>query len=180
MQNKAFSKIWIIIILIILIGGGYFSWQYLSELKDGGKNGGEIGTWLPLPEITEEWQKKMGDGFLLVQIEARKDYLVNPTPEKMKRMKGMNIRTENMNMHRIFIYTSKELTKIQVDELKVMGIVLYLDSWIPLVGAHPYGFIIADMPINKLEELAKKEYIIRLNTAESEPLRISFNSLNRF
>ena len=37
MRNKAFSKILILIILIILIGGGYFGWQYFwvsEETKD--------------------------------------------------------------------------------------------------------------------------------------------------
>jgi len=32
--NQAFSKIWIIIILIVLVGGGYFGWQYLGGKKE--------------------------------------------------------------------------------------------------------------------------------------------------
>ena len=47
-----------------------------------------------------------------------------------------------------------------------MGITPYPDSWIPPVGAHPTGFIMADMPINKLEALAEKDYVVRLDTAE--------------
>lgn len=34
MQDKAFSKIGIIVILIILIGGGYFGWQYFGMPKE--------------------------------------------------------------------------------------------------------------------------------------------------
>ncbi|MFH1534714.1 MAG: hypothetical protein ABIF80_01895 [Patescibacteria group bacterium] len=38
MQNKAFSTIGIVIILIIIIGGGYFGWQYFGSLKEAIKN----------------------------------------------------------------------------------------------------------------------------------------------
>ncbi|MFH1366428.1 MAG: hypothetical protein ABIH38_00370 [Patescibacteria group bacterium] len=34
MQNKAFSKIGILIIFIIFIGGGYFGWQYLEAPEE--------------------------------------------------------------------------------------------------------------------------------------------------
>ena len=49
-----------------------------------------------------------------------------------------------------------------------MGLTLYLDSWIPPVGAHPTGYIIADMPLDALGKLAEAEYIIRLDTAEQQ------------
>jgi len=49
-----------------------------------------------------------------------------------------------------------------------MNIVLYLDSWIPPVGAHSTGFILADMPIDKLEALAKKDYVVTVDTAERQ------------
>lgn len=44
MQNKAFSTIGILIILIILIGGGYFGWQYFGEQEEGVKTN-EIADW---------------------------------------------------------------------------------------------------------------------------------------
>jgi hypothetical protein len=47
-----------------------------------------------------------------------------------------------------------------------MGIIPYPDSWIPPVSGHPTGFIVADMPIDKLSELAGKDYVVSLDTAE--------------
>ena len=41
-----------------------------------------------------------------------------------------------------------------------------MDSWIPPVGAHLTGYIIADMPVDALDELVEREYIIKLDTAE--------------
>ena len=81
-------------------------------------------------------------------------------------MKNMGMRIDNLEIQRIFIHLNEELSQSQIEELKAMGVTLYLDSWIPPVGAHPTGFILADMPIDKLEELARKDYVVRLDTAE--------------
>ncbi len=76
------------------------------------------------------------------------------------------IRLENLNKQRLFIHFAQEPSQSQVAELEAMGITPYLDSWIPPVGDHPTGFIIADMPVDKLETLAGKNFITRLDTAE--------------
>ena len=47
-----------------------------------------------------------------------------------------------------------------------MGITPYPESWIPPLENHPSGFILADMPVDKLEALAEKGYVVRLETAE--------------
>lgn len=78
------------------------------------------------------------------------------------------MRVDNLEIQRIFIHLSQEPSQSQIEEFEAMVITLYLDSWIPPVGAHPTGFIIADMPIDKLEELASKDYVIRLDTAERQ------------
>jgi len=84
----------------------------------------------------------------------------------LQAMKAMGMRTENLGMQRIFIHLSQEPTPSQIDELEAMGITPYPDSWIPPVGEHPTGFIVADMPIDKLQELAEKDYVVKLDTAE--------------
>ena len=81
-------------------------------------------------------------------------------------MKAMGMRVDDLEIQRIFIHLAKELNSSQVEELEAMGIILYLESWIPPVGAHPTGFILADMPIDRLEELAQKDYVVKLDSAE--------------
>ena len=76
------------------------------------------------------------------------------------------IKLEDLDKQRIFIHLAEEPTESQIRELEAMGTTLYLDSWIPAVGDHPTGFLIADMRTDKLEELAAKDYILRLDTAE--------------
>jgi len=103
---------------------------------------------------------------LLLQIDLRKKQLAAPTPERLEQMKAMGMRTDNLGIQRIFIHLAQEPPAQQIDELKAMGITPYPDSWIPPAGGHPTGFIVADMPLNKLDELAGKDYVVRLDTAE--------------
>jgi len=116
------------------------------------------------PEFSENDEKVSSQ--LLTQVNLRKEQIADPTSDRLKLMKNMGMRVDNLEIQRIFIHLSQELNTSQIEELESMGIVLYLDSWIPPVGAHPTGFILADMPIDRLEELAGKDYIVRLETAE--------------
>ncbi len=103
---------------------------------------------------------------LLTQINLRKEQIAEPTPERLELMREMGMVVDNLEIQRIFIHLTQELNSLQIAELEDMGIILYLDSWIPPVGAHPTGFIIADMPVDKLEALAQQGYVVRLDTAE--------------
>ncbi|GAH17438.1 unnamed protein product, partial [marine sediment metagenome] len=71
-----------------------------------------------------------------------------------------------LDVQRVFIHFAQEPTVKQIEELEAMGITPYPDSWIPPVGEYPTGFIAADMPVDRLGELAGKAYIEWLDTAE--------------
>ncbi|MEW6142747.1 MAG: hypothetical protein AB1597_06255 [Chloroflexota bacterium] len=108
---------------------------------------------------------------LLQQVSLRKQQISSPTAETLARMKELGMRTEPLNIQRVFIYLAKPLTTEQSAELKVIGVSPYPESWIPPSGNHPAGFLLADMPVDKLDALAAKDFVIRLDTAEkkSEP-----------
>ena len=105
---------------------------------------------------------------LLTQVNLKKEQIDNPTTERLNMMRQMGMAVDNLENQRIFIHLERELDEPQVKELQDMGLTLYLDSWVPPVGAHPTGYIIADMPVDVLGELAEVEYIIRLDTAEQQ------------
>ena len=88
------------------------------------------------------------------------------TADELTMMKAKGMKTKNLGMQRIFVYFAQEPTPAQINELKAMGIIPYPESWIPPVDEYPTGFIVADMPIDKLSELAGKDYVARLDTAE--------------
>ncbi len=103
---------------------------------------------------------------LLLQIDLREKQLAAPTPERLEQMKARGMKTDNLDMQRVFIHFAQEPTVQQIDELEAMGITPYPDSWISPAGGHPTGFIVADMPVDKLGELAGKAYVEWLDTAE--------------
>lgn len=103
---------------------------------------------------------------LLAQVNLRKEQIAEPTSDRLEIMQNMGMRVDNLEIQRIFIHLSQELNPSQIEELEAMGLTLHLDSWIPPVANHPTGFILAEMPVDKLEELAEKDYVIRLDTAE--------------
>jgi hypothetical protein len=105
---------------------------------------------------------------LMVQLNLRKEQIAHPTPDRLELMKSAGMSVDNLEIQRIFIHLSQKLNASQIEEIEAMGIVLYLDSWIPPVGNHPTGFLLADVPIDKIEELAEKDYVVRLDTAEHQ------------
>jgi len=103
---------------------------------------------------------------LLTQVNLRKAQIASPTPDRLTMMKGMGMNVDNMGIQRVFIHLNQPLNQPQIKELQTMGVTLYLDSWIPPVGSHPTGYLVADVPVDKLPELTKKDYVISLETAE--------------
>ena len=120
------------------------------------------------PYDVSEKVKEKASSELLEQIELRKVQIAEPTAERLEVMRNMGMRIDNLESHRIFIHFDEKPSQSQVGELEAIGLTIYLDSWIPPVGNHPTGFILADMPVNKLEELADKDYVVRLQTAEKQ------------
>ena len=114
---------------------------------------------------SEPANPKIGS-LLQTQVNLKKEQLVNPTDERLQVMQNMGIRIEDMENQRIFIHLQELPDDSHVKELESMGIVLYIDSWIPPLENHPTGFLLADMPVDKLAELAEIDYIISLETAE--------------
>jgi subtilisin family serine protease len=104
---------------------------------------------------------------LKLQVDAKvRCQQVPPTADELGMMETKGMRIENLGMQRIFIHLAQEPTPSQIDELQAMGITPYPDSWIPPVDEYPTGFIVADMPVDKLDELAGKDYVVQLDTAE--------------
>jgi adenine C2-methylase RlmN of 23S rRNA A2503 and tRNA A37 len=112
--------------------------------------------------------QKKATAALLAQIALRQQQIDKPTDERITQMQQMGMQTANLNVQRVYIYLAQKLTTDQAAELTALGITLYPVSWIPPVGNHPDGFMLADMPVNKIDQLAAKDYVIRLDTAEMQ------------
>ena len=109
---------------------------------------------------------------LLLQLHLRRQQLADPKPERLEQMEAMGMRMEDLEIQRVFIHLAQEPSAQQLGELEAVGIIPYPDSWIPSAEGPSAGFMVADMPIDQLDELAGKAYIIQIDTAEQllEPL----------
>ena len=123
---------------------------------------------LPISCSNTETIKEKVSSQLLAQVELRKEQIAEPTADRLQLMNNMGMKVDNLEIQRVFIHLAQELNVSQIEELESMSIVVYGDSWIPPVGAHPTGFILADMPIDKLKALTQKDYVVRLDTAERQ------------
>jgi len=110
---------------------------------------------------------------LLIQVETKQRLANDELPAEMASILGLSQNSQQppkaltgLSTQRIFIYLAEPLGQPQIEELEALGLSLYLDSWIPPTGSHPQGFIIADMPIDKLNELTEKDYVIRLDSTQ--------------
>src|SRR3990167_4240391 len=138
---------------------------------------------LVLPEISKEMEMKLKkgskvekkiSGLLEMQIQLRNSYRKQPTSERLDAMRGMGMKVVEAEIDRqmIFIHVKRKLTQSRIASLKKLGVKVYEDTWIPPLKNHPTGFVIASMPVNRLYDLARKTYVLRLETAEQrlEPL----------
>ncbi|MCX5994203.1 MAG: S8 family serine peptidase, partial [Chloroflexi bacterium] len=73
----------------------------------------------------------------------------------------------------VFIYTNSRPDAAQVADMASAGVTAYADSWIPPVGEHPQGFITATVPVDKVNDLAAKNYVVRLDSAERQSYRMN-------
>ena len=116
---------------------------------------------------TDKIEKKIS-GLLKFQVQLRKSYVKQSTPERLSAMKKMGMKTEEIDKHLVYVHAEKKLSASEIKSLKKMGVIVGEDSWIPPLKNHPTGFVIASMPVNRLYELAKKSFVVRLETAEKK------------
>lgn len=116
---------------------------------------------------TDKIEKKIS-GLLKFQVQLRKSYVKQSTPERLSAMKKMGMKTEEIDKHLVYVHAEKKLNASEIKSLKKMGVIAGEDSWIPPLKNHPTGFVIASMPVNRLYELAKKSFVVRLETAEKK------------
>mgnify|MGYP001598751837 FL=1 len=107
---------------------------------------------------TDKIEKKIS-GLLKFQVQLRKSYVKQSTPERLSAMKKMGMKTEEIDKHLVYVHAEKKLSASEIKSLKKMGEIVGEDSWIPPLKNHPTGFVIASMPVNRLYELAKNHLL---------------------
>lgn len=97
-------------------------------------------------------------------IEQKKDYLANPMSEKFKALKERGLQEARYQI--VFLHTKEKLTDKQLEFLVDLKVEVLGDFWMPPFGMHKTGYIVARVPTGKIRRLAKKKWVVRLETAE--------------
>ena len=105
-------------------------------------------------------------GLLHLQIQIRKSYREQPTTQRFNAMRNMGMRTPETDTQLVYLHLKKKLSASKIKSLKKIGVIAYEDSWIPPLKNHPTGYVIASMPVDRLYTLARKAFVVRLDTAE--------------
>jgi hypothetical protein len=103
---------------------------------------------------------------LAAQLDIKLSQLVDPLSFSVDKFVNPSIRSNNPDRQRIYLFFKEYPSNQFISELESLDGKIILDSWIPALENHPYGFILAEFPISNINILAEKEYIFRLETAE--------------
>ena len=90
-----------------------------------------------------------------------------------KYLKQLNPGTEDEKLNYIFltIYFDEKPAPSEFNRIENIGVELFPESWIPAMQNHPYGFMIAKVPLDKVNMLLTDNSVIKIGSAEtiSEP-----------
>ncbi len=66
----------------------------------------------------------------------------------------------------VLLYFQDHPGELQKDSLAALGIRCYWETWIPPVGMHPYGFVVATMPVEQFINTLSLAFVTKMETAE--------------
>lgn len=69
---------------------------------------------------------------------------------------------------KVILYFSSEPSAEQKEILKNEGLECYWELWTPPSHNHPFGYVVADMPVSKFENTISLDFIKKMDTAEYE------------
>ena len=120
----------------------------------------------PLAADSPDQPRGKVSGLLRYHVELKQEQMSQPDNGRLAQMEDLGLRTESLSQQLVFVHFDQHPDSGQVDELQAMGITLYKDSWIPPLDGHPDGFMVAQVPVDKVYALANNRYVTYLNTAE--------------
>ena len=78
------------------------------------------------------------------------------------------ILNKDQTTEKVVIYFSEYPSAIEIASLELLNINCFLESWTPPLPNHTYGFILAELPAEKLIEALTLSFIKKMDTAEYE------------
>ena len=80
------------------------------------------------------------------------------------RPEGFDAKVENILLT---VYFTERPDPNQIGILEKSGIQLYSETWIPPLQNHPYGFMIAKVPVDNFNTLLREDFVMKVGSAET-------------
>jgi subtilisin family serine protease len=77
-----------------------------------------------------------------------------------------NLKCTQTSTIRVILYFEGYPSADQVRELENLGVNLFLNTWTPPVENHPYGFLIASIPLENIENILALSSVKKIDSAE--------------
>ncbi len=89
--------------------------------------------------------------------------------KEKKYLKQLNpgIEDEKLDHILLTIYFDEKPDLTKLNRIENIGVELFPESWIPAMQNHPYGFMIAKVPIDKVNTLLSENSVIKVGSAET-------------
>ncbi len=109
-----------------------------------------------MQSVPNDFVNKVLSGKLIQNI-SEKNYIYQNGPQN-----------EEQPREKVVIYFETYPSGEQITSLEALDISCFLESWTPPLPNHPYGFILAELPTNRLVEALSLSFIKKMDTAEYE------------
>jgi subtilisin family serine protease len=86
-----------------------------------------------------------------------------------KYLKQLNPGIEDEKLDNIIltIYFDEKPAPSELNSIENIGVKLFPESWIPAMQNHPYGFMIAKVPVDKVNILLSENAVVKIGSAET-------------
>jgi subtilisin family serine protease len=82
-------------------------------------------------------------------------------------LKQKNISIENENTMRIVVYFENYPGLAELNGLESLGVKYFPGTWTPPLPDHPYGFMLAEVPVNNFLPVLELDFVKKMSTAGS-------------
>ncbi len=144
------------LLVFILLSSLYYSQQLTPVEFNSSPKMRVLLNQIDLISIPVEVENKILSGKLIQNISEKKYLFEN------------GLLKADQILELIVIYLDKYPTDEQISSMRQLNIICLLDSWTPPLPNHPLGFILAQLPFDKLTETLSLSFIKKMDTAEYE------------
>ena len=102
---------------------------------------------------------------LKLQLNLKQAYL-DKKIQQLPKIKAAEM--NRADRQQVFLFYERFPDGVEIQRIENIGGIIYPETWIPPVGVHPYGYVLASVPTETINQIAVNPSIKKLDTAERQ------------